>query len=165
MTLPLSVRKGGGAGCKPTVVVEVEQDRQQNRKWDGKEDIPHVKIPERHQPVSVQGREERPAGGQRCEIYIFHVADMNETREEDNGQRSAIVLEEFPNNPLEETAVSKLAADPPAHQDEKCNHDAQVGRCFSYFAPLPGQDLDALLEIDKSNVEPENVAGKASDIG
>lgn len=139
-------------------MVEVKQDRQQNRKRNGKEDIPHVKIPEMHQPVSTQGRVERSARGQRREVYVFHVADMDEAREEDDGQRSAIVLEEFPNNPLKETAISKLPTDPTGHENEERNHDAQVGRRLSYLAPLSGQDLDSLLEINESNVEPEDVA-------
>lgn len=93
------------------------------------------------------------------------MANVHEASEEDDGQWSAIVFEELPNESLEEVTVAQFSADPCSHQHEKRNHDAEIGRCLADLTPLSSQDLDSFLEIDAGNVETEDIAREAGDVG
>lgn len=144
--------------AKLTVVVKIKEDCQQKSKRNCKENIPYVDIPEVHQPLSIESREESFTRGQRGDINISHMANVDETSEENDRQGSTIVFQEFPDISLEETATAELLADPTTHKHKEGNHDAQVCRRLPNGSPLPGQDLDTLLEIDKGYVEAKDIA-------
>lgn len=146
-------------------MVEIEKNRQQNGKRDRKKHLANTDIPQVHEPASISRWKERFRGRKRLDMDVLHVAVMDEASEEDDRQRRAVVLHELAHVSLEQRAFADHATDITAHQDEKGDHDAQIGRGVPRHAPLSGQDLDSLLEIDEGDVEPENVTGKSGDIG
>ena len=51
------------------------------------------------------------------------------------------------------------------HEYQQRDHDREVGGGVAGLAPLTGQDLDAFLEVDEGDVEAEDVAAEACDVG
>jgi hypothetical protein len=145
-------------------VVKIEKDREKKCERNSKEDISNTDIPETDQPGTIKCGEESFASRKGSNIHVFHLTDVDEASEEDDGQRSAIVLEEFSNESPEQIAVPQFTTNPCSHENKKRNHDAQIGRGFSYRAPLSGENLNALLEIDASNIEPEDVTRKPRNV-
>lgn len=145
-------------------MIEIEQDCQEKRKGNSQEDVSNVKVPETHQPRSVQRGEKCFAGRKHGDMDIFHMADVDEASEEYDDQRRAIVFEELPHVSTEEVAVTQLSTDPCSHQYKKRYHNRQVGRGFADRAPLTGQDLNTFLEVDTGNVEPEDITREASHV-
>ena len=86
---------------------------------------------------------------------------MDEAGEENEGKRSAIVLEEHAKSVREETAPAELAAEVGDHEDEQSSYDGEVE---GLAAAETLENLDSLLKIDKGDVEAEDVAGEAGDI-
>lgn len=145
-------------------MVKVEQNSQKNGKRNGKKDVPNTDIPEIHQPVTISGGKEGFAGRQGRNFNISHMANVDESSEENDSQRCPVILEEFADISLEERAVAELSANPSAHEDKQGNHDTQVGGGLPDLAPLSGQNLDPFLKIDEGHVEPKDVTRKAGDI-
>jgi hypothetical protein len=56
----------------------------------------------------------------------FHAADVHETSEEDDGQRSAVVFNELSHVSLEKSAISSHATQETEHKDEKRDGDGEV---------------------------------------
>lgn len=146
-------------------MIKVEEDRQENGERDREEDVADIDIPEMDEPASVGCREEGLAGGKGLNVDLSHMADVDEAREKHDRQRRAVILDELTDVSLEQAAVSENTAEIAAHEDEQSDHDAQIRRCLAGHTPLPGQDLDAFLQVDKGNVESEYIARKPSDIG
>lgn len=84
-----------------TVMIEIEEYRQQDGEWYGDKDVTNIDVPKMNEPSTVLGREESFACGECRQIYIFHVANMDEAREEDDGQGRSVVLNELANITLE----------------------------------------------------------------
>lgn len=148
-----------------TIMIEVEQNGEQNCERDSKEDISNTDIPEPNQPRTVEGWEESLAGRKCSNINIPHLADVNKPSKKNDGQGCTVIFEELSNKTFEEVTVPQFTTNPRTHQDKKRNHDAQIGRRLSYRAPLSGENLNALLQVDASNIEPKNVARESRDIG
>ena len=83
--------------------------------------------------------------------------NMNEAGKENDCQGRAIIFQKFSDISLEEATIAKFTTNPATHKDKESDHDAQIGGRLSNGSPLPGQDLDTFLEIDKGNVEPEDI--------
>lgn len=98
-------------------------------------------------------------------MHIPHMANMDKPREKDNGQRRTVVLQESSNDSKEQSAIAEFSANIATHENEERDHDAQVGCRLPAKAPLPSEDLNPFLQVDEGNVEAENVARKAGDIG
>lgn len=146
-------------------MIKVEQDRQENGERDREEDVADIDIPEMDQPASVGCRAEGFARRKGLDVNLSHMADVDESREEHDRQRCAVILDELADVSLEQVAVSEHTADITAHEDEESNHDAQIRRRLTGHTPLSGQDLNALLQVDKGNVESEYIARKPSNVG
>lgn len=69
---------------------------------------------------------------------------MNEPGEEDNSERSAIVLDELPDVALEERTTSDDSAQVSYSQDQESDGYRQISSWLS-GCPLPCKNLDALL--------------------
>lgn len=95
---------------KLTVVVEIEQDRKQNRKRYRNEDIANAYLPKVNEPATVRCWKERFADRQLFQLDATHLADVNEASEEYHGKRCGIVFNELANDPVEQTAVTDDAA-------------------------------------------------------
>ena len=139
-------------------MVKIEKNSKKQRKWDGKEDITNADVPEMYQPSTVRSRIKGFAGRQCRNVDVPHMANVNESSKKDNGQGGTIVFQKLPHVSLEKTATPEFTTDPPAHEDQQSDHDAQVSRCLPNSAPLSRQDLDPFLKVDKGNVESKNVA-------
>lgn len=148
----------------PTIVVKIEQNCQEKSKGNRKKDIANADVPKVHQPGAVGCRLERLARGEGCNGDITHSPYVDKPGEEDNGQGRSVVFEKLADVAVEELAFAQLAADPPAHEDEQGDHDAQIGGGSVFRAPLSREDLDAFLEVNESNVETENITRKTSHI-
>src|SRR5271155_480124 len=92
-----------------TVVIEVEEDCQQDGEWDGEEDVADGDVPEIDQPTSIFGRDECCAGWQGLNTDSLHVADVDESGKENDGERCAVVFYKFSNMSLEEFAFANDA--------------------------------------------------------
>ena len=90
--------------------------------------------------------------------------EVGESGKEDDCQRCAIILDEFSDMPMKQIALSDDTTAVGKAENEKGDHDRKIGGGRANEAPLPCQDLDALLQVDKGNVETEYVAGEARDI-
>lgn len=145
-------------------MVEVEQNCQKKCKWNGKKDVPNTDIPEIHEPVTISGGKEGFAGGQGRNFDIPHMANVDESSEENDSQRRTVIFQKFSDISLEESAVAELSANPSTHEHKEGNHNTQVGGGLPNLAPLSGQDLDPFLQVDKGHVEPKDVTRKAGDI-
>jgi len=144
-----------------TIVIKPEQDGQQQRKWYGQKHVGYPYVPKMYKPASVLCGEEGGACGKALEVNFLHPADVHEAGEEDDGQRGSVVLEEGPDVVVEERACPELATGVGDEEDQHGGHDAQVE---GFAVAEQGEDLDALLEVDESDVEAEDVAWKAGDV-
>lgn len=131
--------------CDLTIVVEIEKYCQQQSKGDGQEDLASAEIPKANQPWSIGSGKKCLTGRQGRDRDIFHVAVVNESGKEDDGKRSAIVLDEFPQVSRKQLGVTHYAASKGESEDQQADHDREIGRCGSVHSPLPRQDLDAFL--------------------
>ena len=93
--------------------------------------------------------------------------DVDKAGEEDNGQWSTIVLNELPDVSVEELRVAHDATEVCAGRDEQGDHDAEIRRCgaITRCLPLASEHLNALLQIDHSNVEAKSIAAEPSNVG
>lgn len=145
-------------------MVEVEQNGQKKGKWNGKEDVSDTDIPEIHQPVTISRGKEGFTGGQGRNFNIPHMANVDESSEENDSQRCTVILQEFADISLEQRAATELSANPSTHEDKKGNHNTQVGGGLPDLNPLSGQDLNPFLQVDEGHVKPEDITRKAGDI-
>lgn len=90
-------------------MIKPEQNGQQDGKRDGEKDLADADVPEMDKPTAIGGGEERLACGQRLDVHILHVPHVDKTGEEDDGQRSAVVLDELPHVPLQQVALPEHA--------------------------------------------------------
>lgn len=97
-------------------------------------------------------------------MHVPHVSNMDEAGEKDDCQRSTVILDEFSNRTFKQRAFANFTAEVGEHKDQKGNHDRKVRRSFPCYSPLPCQNLDAFLEIDKGNIKPEDIAGESCHI-
>lgn len=150
-------KKGGG---EPTIVVEPEQDGQQDGKGQRGKDFTDAQVPETNQPGPPGGRLKGKSRRQPLQLDAGHASDVYEAREEDEGQRRAVILEKHAHRLLEQAARAQLAAHVRHHEDQQGRHDGQVEG-----GPVAEavEHLDALLEVDEGDVEAEDVAGKPGD--
>lgn len=86
---------------------------------------------------------------------------MHETGEKDDSQRHSIVLKDQPYVVLEQRARANHSTEIPKSKYQQGHHDGEVE---SFSGALVGQDLDAFLQINKRNVETENVAGEPRNV-
>ena len=157
--LSLGVVKGQGQEGRHTIVVEPKENRQQKGEGDGDKDIAHRDIPEVNEPAPVRhSRHERYPRRQGLERNLLHFPHVDEAREEDHRQGRAIVLEEDAHGVPEQAALAQFAADVGDGKDEQ-SHDHGKIRRLAVTQSL--EDLDAFLQVDESDVEAEDVAGKA----
>jgi hypothetical protein len=93
------------------------------------------------------------------------MAIMDETGEENDGQRSAVVFNKYADTAVEESALSHPSTSIGESQHEQGNRDREERRFPSSLFPLSGDYLNALLKIDEGGVEAEDVAGESGYIG
>lgn len=86
---------------------------------------------------------------------------MHKTCKEDHCKRCTIIFDEDSNVVLEEGAGADETAKVTNYEHEKSNDDGEVE---GLAGSLPGEDLDALLEVDEGDVEAEDVAGETGHI-
>lgn len=143
-------------------MVEPEEDGEQESKGDGDEDVGHGDIPEVDEPAPPwDSRHECGSRRQRFDLDFLHLAHVDEAGEENECQRRAVVLEEDAHRVLEQAALAKLATDVGNGEDQQGHDDGEI-EGLSVAEHL--EDLDALLQVDKGDVEAEDVAGEAGHV-
>ncbi len=90
---------------------------------------------------------------------------VDESSKEYDSQRRAIVFDELSDISLEKIAFANDTTPVAKAEYEQGDHDCNVCGSLPCQAPLSREYLDALLEIDEGNVEAEDVAGEACDVG
>lgn len=145
-------------------MIKVKENRQQHGERYRQEYVPDIHIPEINKPAAAESREKSLARGQCFNRYVFHMANVYESRKKHDCKWSAVVLDEFSDISLEEIAFADHATYVGAHEHEKGYHDGKVGRGFARFSPLTCEDLNPLLQVDKCHVESEDIAGETGDI-
>ncbi|GMG11369.1 unnamed protein product [Aspergillus oryzae] len=103
-----------------------EETRSGQSERDSEEDITNTKIPEAHQPTTVRRGKEGFTDRESRDAHITHMSEVNKTREEHNGQYGAVVFDELSNPTMEETAFADFTADPATHENQQCDHDAEI---------------------------------------
>ena len=91
------------------------------------------------------------------------MSDVDEAREEDDCEGSAVVFNKLADVSVEEFAFADDAAEVGAGRDEERDHDAEVGGCWG-LVPLASKDLDAFLEVDERNIEAERITAKSRNV-
>lgn len=114
-----------------------------------------------NEPAPVRGRHEGDACREDLQVDRLHPANVYEPREEDEGERGAVVLEEDAHVVVEEAAATEAGADVRDHEDEQRGDDRKV-EWLGITQTL--EDLDAFLEVDEGDVEAEDVAGEAGHV-
>ena len=148
-----------------TVMIEPEQDRQENGKRHRQEYITDTHIPKMDQPTTIRRGKECLTRRQSLNDHIPHMSNMNESGKENNRQRRAIILDEFPHMALEKVAFSNNATSVCEPQNQETDHDGDICTVGSSQFPLSGQDLDTFLKIDECDVETKGVAAESGDVG
>jgi len=139
-------------------MVKIKKYCEEDSKRHGKKDVANANIPQINKPVSVRGWKKCFRRGERLNSNILHVTVVDEASKENDGQRSAVVFDEFPDPPLKQTALADDSTNVTAHKNQKRNHDTEICGCLSGLVPLPGQNLDSLLQINTGYVKSKYVA-------
>lgn len=102
-------------GGSHTIMIKVEQDGQEDGKWDCQKHFSNTNVPQTDKPATVRRREKSLGCRQCLNGDISHMADMHEAREKDNSERRTVILDEFTHISLEKGALTKHAADITGH--------------------------------------------------
>lgn len=86
---------------------------------------------------------------------------MHKTCKEYHCKGCTVIFDEYSNVVLEEGTGANDATKVTNHEHEKSHDNGEV-ECLA--GSLPGEDLNALLEVNEGNVEAEDVAGEASHV-
>lgn len=147
-----------------TIMIKVKEYCQKHCEWNGKEGVSNIDIPEMDQPTTILSRIEGFARWQGLEFNAAHAPHVNETGEEDDGERGSVILDELPHVALEERAAPNDSADVCYYEHQEGYRDGQVSTRVS-GCPLPGKDLNAFLKVDEGHVKTEDVAAETRDVG
>ena len=91
-------------------MVEIEQYCKKCGEWNSNEDVCNSDIPEMYKPASISGRKERFAGRQDTQAHISHPANVNESGEENDCERCAVVFDEHPDIMIEQRTCANDSA-------------------------------------------------------
>ena len=86
---------------------------------------------------------------------------MDEACKEYHRKRCTVIFDEDSNVVLKQGTGADDSTKVADHEDEESYHDGEIER---RFGSLACEDLNAFLQIDKCNVEPEDIAREASNI-
>ena len=142
-------------------MIKVEQNRKQDCKRNSDENVRNSNIPEMNKPSSISRREECFTRGQSIQGNFSHLADMDESSEENNCKWCTVVFDEYSNIVLKKWTGADDTTEVADNENEEGYHDGEIER---FFRSLPREDLDTFLKVDECYVEPKYIAREASNV-